>query len=549
MSLRASLALLLLLPACLAEKDDTKGVVDDSAPPSIPGESGKADDPAHEVALRVESPHPYANNLDRVFHVDLVAALPACVQQARVHFSILRTEANYDYVDLESGGAIIASYDGTHDNTWSPWFDVAATGLDVRLSTDGSVTRHGFVIDKVEWAGGAPRCPPLVGCPAGTVSILMPSGACTCPDQPVCVAFDDIQIDHVSRRRFLHAGKRTVGTAASTLSTGPADGTEVLPVGTVSAEELESVLTLAQANGVLFGEAYDRPLTGEGFLEILNLRVGDIEIGYMAPQGTHTPEVAAVISAFEALFVCGAADAAITCGSDMACIDYACQPENTCVCAEIYQPVCGIDGRTYGNACSAGCADMPVNHPGECGQVGDTCGGLLGQTCVEGNKCRYGTSAFEAPFPDAAGACVARTYCDAPADCNGLPAPAVLGSWACEANSCAFRAGPNWRAVTGFRFATPHPYANSTSVWKELYLPAEAQALRLVVNGTFKLENNYDFLEVWAWQSNAWTRVRRYTGTTAPALTDTFPGRYFYLKFVSDASVTDQGFDVTAQYR
>jgi hypothetical protein len=301
---------------------------------------------------------------------------------------------------------------------------------------------------------------------------------------------------------------------------------------------------------VLFGPAYDRPLTGDGFLEVLNLRLGDMVIGYSAPQGTHTAEVAAVISAFEALFVCADSDdPPITCSSGNACIDLACQPDVGCSCEEIYQPVCGVDGRTYGNQCHADCSEMPITHAGECGQVGDTCGGLLGQSCVDSNKCRYGVSTWNAPYPDAAGACVARTYCDAPVDCNGLPAPAVLGSWACDANVCAFRAGPNWRDVTGFRFATAHPYPNSTSVWKELYAPAGSQAMRLVVSGTFKLENNYDFLEVWTWTNGAWTRARRYTGTVGPALTDTFNGQYFYLKFVSDSSVTAHGFDVTAQYR
>lgn len=37
-----------------------------------------------------------------------------------------------------------------------------------------------------------------------------------------------------------------------------------------------------------------------------------------------------------------------------------------CVCAEIYQPVCGVDGRTYGNVCVAGCSSVNVEHNGEC---------------------------------------------------------------------------------------------------------------------------------------------------------------------------------------
>ncbi|MCA9513941.1 MAG: hypothetical protein KC635_03265, partial [Myxococcales bacterium] len=53
-------------------------------------------------------------------------------------------------------------------------------------------------------------------------------------------------------------------------------------------------------------------------------------------------------------------------------------------CPDVYSPVCGCDGVTYGNRCDAAANGANVAHEGACERV---CGGLLGTPCPDGSYC------------------------------------------------------------------------------------------------------------------------------------------------------------------
>jgi hypothetical protein len=543
------LAITSVLAGCSASKDDAKGVLDDSTPPGIPMDLGKADGSSHLVAVNVQSPHPYANNVDRVFAVPL-AGLPSCAKNARLHFRVLRTEAEYDFVTVEPAGAPAQSFDGNLDDTWTDFFPVTGSSVNVRLESDFSITRHGFEIDQIEWDGLPDHCPlvKFPPCADTTVDTAPVPGTCECPVAPQCANLDQVEVRLFTARGFNRRQKHTVGEAAFETHPGPADGPETSQWGTVDLAQVRSLVRRAAELGVLASGGYEKTIPAGVRHDEFQIKAGAIDVTFIAGEGAHSAAVQSLINEFEALFTCGGGG--LTCGAGFACEQGACLVEQSCVCPALFDPVCSNLGQTFSNGCVAACAQAEIIHDGECGIAGDPCGGFVGAACSEDRKCRYGESQFEAPLDiaDAGGTCVEASYCDAPADCNGLPHIAVPGAWACNANTCAWKAGVAWLTVDNGRFETAHPYASSTSVWKEVFLPSGAQAMRLLT-ASFALEANFDFLEVWTWTNGAWSRVARFTGNAGPLATQEFAGRYHYLRFVSDSSVNKQGFRIDAEWR
>lgn len=69
-----------------------------------------------------------------------------------------------------------------------------------------------------------------------------------------------------------------------------------------------------------------------------------------------------------------------------------CKTKSPDACPEIYSPVCGCDDKDYSTPCEAAYAGVSIAKHGTCesASIGESCGGLLGASCSEGEYCNFG---------------------------------------------------------------------------------------------------------------------------------------------------------------
>lgn len=93
----------------------------------------------------LDSPHPYTDNYNSTWTISKSGA-----SNIRVYFASIDTESNYDYVRTSAGD----SWSGAYTGVWSSWS--GSSSINVTLTSDGSVTRQGFRIEKIEYVSTAP---------------------------------------------------------------------------------------------------------------------------------------------------------------------------------------------------------------------------------------------------------------------------------------------------------------------------------------------------------------------------------------------------------
>ncbi len=97
--------------------------------------------------LALSSDHPYADDANLRFPIEG----PAEATKIRLVFTKVSTEQNYDYVEVYASGSgqRVARYTGEMGAVTTT--EIPGNRAEIRLTSDGSVTGHGFDLVAVEW--------------------------------------------------------------------------------------------------------------------------------------------------------------------------------------------------------------------------------------------------------------------------------------------------------------------------------------------------------------------------------------------------------------